>query len=104
MAKSVSRKPAAKPAKTGAGWIACVIMMVAAIGVAMPAALLILALGLIPSATAFITDRIPGRPLFRTVLPLNLAGVLIYVVALWHDRGGLIDAIRILETPLAWLV
>lgn len=104
MAQSRSRKPAAKPATTGAGWIVALIAVVVGLGAFLPAALLLLGVGLIPAATAFITDRGAGRPLFWTVLPLNLAGVLIYVVSLWHDRGGLVGAIHILETPVAWLV
>ncbi len=104
MAQSRSRKPVLKPAKTGTPGLVALIAIVVGLGAFLPAALLLLSVGLIPSATAFITDRGSGRPLFWTVLPLNLAGVLIYVVSLWHNGGGLVEAIRILETPLAWLV
>lgn len=99
-----TRRRSAAPAKKSASWIAACLVILAAIGVFLPAALLLLGVGLVPAATAYITDREPGRPLFRTVLPLNLTGVMVYVVALWHDRGGLEEAIKILEAPLAWLV
>lgn len=104
MAQTRTRKPAASPAKTSTGWLATFAVIVIGLGAFLPAALLLLGAGLIPAATAYITDRAAGKPLFRTVLPLNFAGVMIYVVSLWHDGGGLAEAFRILEAPVSWLV
>jgi len=69
-----------------------------------PASLIILLAGLVPSATAFVTDRDPRRMLFWTVLPLNFAGTMIYVMILLHGEPSVSAAIDMLKTPTTWLV
>ena len=71
-----------KPSGIGGGiWLGLVAAAVI-LGGLLPAALLLLAAGMIPSATAFITDRDPRRMLFWAVLPLNFAGTMLYVMTL----------------------
>ena len=104
MAQTRPPKPTSKSHKGSAGWFFAFVLLVSILAAFLPASLLILAAGLIPTATAYITDRSPGSPLFRTVLPLNLAGISINIVSLWHQHGGYADAVRLLQSPSVWLI
>ena len=93
-----------KPAGLGGGlWLGLVATAVI-LGGLLPAALLLLAAGMIPSATAFITDRDPRRMLFWTVLPLNFAGTMLYVMTLWAGDRSIATAAHMLTNPTTWLV
>lgn len=60
--------------------------------------------GMIPTVVAFLVDERPGRHLFWTVGAINLAGIVPYLEATWHDstlaRAGL-NPIAEVDT---WLV
>lgn len=75
------------------------------LGVALPTGIL-LALGLLPSAVAALADRSPGRPVARTVLAFNLAGLVPALRALWlegHALPTLASVLLRLEAlPLAY--
>jgi hypothetical protein len=77
----------------------------AVLGIALPTGLL-LAIGLIPAAVALAVDHTPGRATARTVLALNLAGLLPAIRALWlegHDLMTLAVLLGRVETlPLAY--
>lgn len=77
----------------------------AVLGIALPTGLL-LAVGLIPAAVALAVDRTAGRATARTVLALNLAGLLPAIRALWLEGHDLMTLAAILgrmeALPLAY--
>mgnify|MGYP005837080871 CR=1 FL=1 len=77
----------------------------AVLGIALPTGLL-LAIGLLPAAVALAVDRSAGRGTARTVLALNLAGLLPSLRALWlegHDLMTLASILTRMEAlPLAY--
>jgi hypothetical protein len=104
MAQQRRAKSPKTGSRSGTGLFVAMVLGVVALGCVLPASLPRLAVGVIPSATALVTDRDPHRALLRTVLPLNLAGVMIYVVALWRGDHSFAAAIEMLRMPITWVV
>lgn len=96
---------AQKSARTPLGFWGLGVATGATLGIALPTGLL-LAIGLIPAAIALAVDRAPGRATARTVLALNLAGLLPAIRALWLEGHTLLTLASLLarvETlPLAY--
>lgn len=63
---------------------------------------LIIALGMLPSLVAAITDRDPARHAALTVGPMNFCGVLPQVLALWERGHTLDNALIMIGSPFAW--
>lgn len=70
--------------------------------VALPLCLVLFA-GLAPTITAAITDRHPRRYLLRAIGVLNLAGMIMPIVALLRAGITVIGAATILFDPYQWL-
>ncbi len=61
--------------------------------------------GLLPSIVAYITDRVPGRPLFQTVLACNMAGVayfLIDLIVVHHNQHSSLQ--HMLQDSKVWFI
>jgi hypothetical protein len=68
----------------------------------MPTALL-MAVGLVPTAVAYIADRDPDKTAPLTVGALNFVGVMAFAIGLWQRDHTLAGAMRVLGDPFAWL-
>jgi hypothetical protein len=103
MAKGRAR--GARSPRTPLGFWGLGVATGAVLGIALPTGLL-LAVGLIPAATALALDRSPTRATARTVTALNLAGLLPALRALWLEGHTLMTLAAVLarvETlPLAY--
>lgn len=104
-AKPAKAETAGKGARAPLGFWGLGVLTGAVLGIALPTGLL-LAVGLIPAAIALGIDRSPGRSTARTVLALNLAGLLPGLRALWlegHDLVTLVAVLGRMEVlPLAY--
>lgn len=96
---------AKRTARTPLGFWGLGVATGAVLGIALPTGLL-LAVGLLPAAVALAVDRSAGRGTARTVLALNLAGLLPSIRALWlegHDLMTLASILGRMEAlPLAY--
>lgn len=85
-----------EPQRLNPGLIVATAMLSAVLGgLALPSFVVIVA-GLLPSIVAFVVDDKPGRPLFHTVAPLNVAGVAPFVLKLWLHGHTMDGALAIL--------
>ncbi len=104
-AKAAKRAGKAKAGRTPLGFWGLGVATGAVLGIALPTGLL-LAIGLLPAAVALAVDRSAGRGTARTVLALNLAGLLPSIRALWlegHDLMTLAAILTRMEAlPLAY--
>ena len=69
----------------------------------MPMAVL-LAVGMIPTAVAYVVDRDPDKTAPMTVGALNFVGVVAYAIALWQTGHSMAALTRLLTDPFTWLV
>ena len=65
---------------------------------------ILLALGMIPTAVAYVVDRDPDKTAPMTVGWLNFAGVVTFLITLWKAGHSMTALTRILTDPFAWLV
>ena len=65
---------------------------------------ILLAVGMIPTAVAYITDRDPDKTAPMTVGGLNLAGVVTFLITLWKGGHTMAALTKVLTDPFAWLV
>jgi hypothetical protein len=105
-AKAAKRARKAKAAgRAPLGFWGLGVVTGAVLGIALPTGLL-LAIGLLPAAIALAVDRSAGRSTARTVLALNLAGLLPSIRALWLEGHDLMTLAAILgridALPLAY--
>ncbi|HEV7372136.1 hypothetical protein [Arenibaculum sp.] len=68
----------------------------------MPTAVL-LAVGLVPTAVAFVIDRDPDKTAPMTVGALNFVGVMVFAIQLWQGRHSLAGVMTLLGDPFTWL-
>jgi hypothetical protein len=68
----------------------------------MPTAIL-LAVGLVPTAVAFVVDRDPDKTAPMTVGALNFVGVMVFAIDLWRGRHSLSGVMALLGDPFTWL-
>jgi hypothetical protein len=69
----------------------------------MPTMLLVV-VGMIPTAVAYIVDRDPEKTAPITVGSLNFVGVMIYAIDLWQHGNTMANATKALGKPVPWLV
>lgn len=68
----------------------------------MPTAVL-LAVGLVPTAVAFVIDRDPDKTAPMTVGALNFVGVMVFAIRLWRGQHTLSGVMALLGDPFTWL-
>ena len=66
--------------------------------------ILVLTVSLLPSLVAFVVDLHPRKFAARSVVCLNLAGTIPFLVPLWTHGNNVESAIKIVLDPFAWLV
>ena len=101
-AKAATRKKASGKAKGGL-WGAAVLGLIAALVTALPFCVL-LAAGMVPSAVAAFVDRNPRRYLTGTVAILNLAGMVVPVLALLRAGISVDGALQVLSDGRNWII
>lgn len=70
---------------------------------ALPTALM-LALALLPAVVAMVTDRSPARSGMISIGAMNLAGTWPFLLKLWTSGHTVVNAMKIILDPTAWLV
>jgi hypothetical protein len=65
---------------------------------------ILLALGMIPTAVAYVVDRDPDKTAPMTVGGLNFAGVVTFLISLWQAGHTMAALSKVLTDPFAWLV
>jgi hypothetical protein len=71
--------------------------------VALPTALM-LTLALLPAGVAMVTDRSPARSGVISIGAMNLAGTWPFLLKLWTSGHTVVNAMKIILDPMAWLV
>jgi len=66
--------------------------------------MVIIVAGMLPTIVALITDRTQQKTGAIAISVLNFAGVLPFIISLWHEGGTTTDAVKILAQPVSWLV
>jgi len=64
----------------------------------------LLLVGMVPSIVAYVVDRDERPMLAFTITPLNLAGLMPYLLQLWTGRDTMPTVVHLLSDVYAWLV
>jgi hypothetical protein len=102
MARPVTKKNRKVSRSTKGRTTVAIIGLMILVVVAMPLCLVVVA-GMLPTIVAAITDRHPRRYLFRSLAALNLAGMILPVVALLRAGMTVPGAATVLFDPYKWL-
>lgn len=78
-------------------------MAIGAMIFALPSFLL-LVVAMLPAFGAYIVDNTPNKHLTRSVCFLNFAGSWPFLLQLWTGSNSLIQSVKILTDPYAWLM
>jgi uncharacterized protein YjbJ (UPF0337 family) len=101
MAKmKVKNRTRRRSSKSNALFFVCAVLGI--IVAALPTVILI-CVGMIPTAVAYIIDLTPGRYATRCVAGLNVAGVVPFLEKLWTSGNDMYSAIAIVTDVFAWL-
>ncbi|MEI6559540.1 MAG: hypothetical protein WCO00_14140 [Rhodospirillaceae bacterium] len=103
MASPKSRNRRRPSQKGGGGLVTFLVLAAPAAIFAMPTALLF-SVGMIPSLVAYIVDRDPDKTAPLTVAPLNVCGILPFVMEMWKHQHTMQAATHFLGDPMTWLV
>lgn len=102
-AAAPGRRAASGGQKSLAGQFLFTGAFVALLAAALPTALM-LALALLPTLVAALTDRSPTRNATISIGALNVAGTWPFLLKLWTDGHTVVNAMQIIVNPAAWLV
>ena len=102
--RSAAAALAARRRRQLGGTATLVIIAITAIAVTALPLCVLLAVGLLPSLAAIAVDRERGRYLARTVVAMNLAGVVPYGLKMWEMGIGFAALQQVMASPFAWLV
>ncbi len=101
MAKmKVKGRPRKRASKSNALFLVCGVLGI--IVAALPT-VIVICVGMIPTAVAYIIDLTPGRYATRCVAGLNVAGVVPFLQKLWMSGNDMYSAIAIVTDVFAWL-
>lgn len=65
---------------------------------------LLLVIGMLPTFSAWVSDRDPEKTAPITVGAVNLCGILPYLLQLWRGTNTFHESLTILAQPMTWLV
>jgi hypothetical protein len=103
---AVRRATTPPPAKSGGGGLRLFMLGLGFIGMAVfaaPTCVLVL-FGMVPSIVAYVVDR-GKRPMQAfTIAPLNLAGLMPYLMELWTGHDQMPTVVHLLTNVYVWLV
>ena len=105
-ARQVARRPVRPPPKKGSGGVRLFFFGLAFIGMAVFAAptCALMLFGLVPSIVAYVVDRNTRPMLAFTITPLNLAGLMPYLLQLWTGGDQMPTVVHLLSNVYVWLV
>jgi len=96
-----------KPAKAGKGggmkMLVALPLLAGLVVVALPTTIIV-AVGIVPTLAARITDITPGRYATRCVGAMNLAGIAPFLRRLWSGENDLATALQTIADPYTWLI
>ena len=106
--RTSQRRGRRPPNKNGGGSFQLFVLGLGFIGMAVFAAptCVLLVFGMVPSVVAYVVDR-GKRPMQAfTIAPLNLAGVMPYLLQLWASPGNaqMVVVVNLLTNVYVWLV
>jgi hypothetical protein len=96
----------AKPKDAGGGGVQLFLFGLAFIGMAVfaaPTCVLVL-FGMVPSLVSYFAERRERPMLAFTIAPINLAGLMPYLLELWTGADTMTAVIRLLTDVYVWLV
>jgi hypothetical protein len=106
-ARAAARRPVRPPPKrSGGGGIQLFFFGLAFIGMAAFAApaCVLLVFGMVPTIVAYVVDRNTRPMLAFTIAPLNLAGLMPYLLELWTGGDRMSTVVHLLSNVYVWLV
>lgn len=105
-AARASRRRPPPVVQKGVGTIRLFFFGLAFIGLATFAAptCVLLLIGLVPSIVAYVVDRNERPMLAFTIAPLNLAGLMPYLLTLWNGSDTMPTVVHMLTDVYVWLV
>jgi hypothetical protein len=93
-----------KRRKTSGKGIVTVLLILFPAGLIFLPSTILLAVGMIPTAVAYVVDRDPDKTARMTVGGMNLAGVAAFLITLWKGGHTMAGLSKILTDPFSWLV
>lgn len=108
LAKGTMRPAKGKKAKAGkkGGGLKSLMVLPLFAGLAVVAlpSMIVIAVGIVPTLAARITDLTPGRYATRCVGAMNLAGIAPFLRKLWSGDNDLATALHLIADPYTWLI
>lgn len=84
-------------------WFGAIVGFALAFAFLLPTTVLCIA-GLLPTIVMLVVDPAPDRRGALAVGALNIAGVLPFLISLWHHANTLETAVGYLAQPICWLI
>src|SRR4051812_49622631 len=94
----------AKRRKKSSNGMVTVLLILFPAGLVFLPSTILLAVGMIPTAVAYVVDRDPDKTAPMTVGGLNFVGVVTFLVNLWQAGHTMAALSKVLTNPFAWLV
>src|SRR4051812_49913471 len=94
----------AKRRKKSSNGMVTVLLILFPAGLVFLPSTILLAVGMIPTAVAYVVDRDPDKTAPMTVGGLNFVGVVTFLVNLWQAGHTMAALSKVLTDPFAWLV
>ena len=103
---AAARRAIRPPPKKAGGGLQLFLLGLAVIGMAVFAAptCALMVFGMVPSIVAYVVDRGTRPMLAFTIAPLNLAGLMPYLLELWTGQDQMPTVVRLLSNVYVWLV
>jgi hypothetical protein len=100
---SGAKRKSKRGKKSSNGMVTVLLILFPAGLVFLPSTIL-LTVGMIPTAVAYVVDRDPDKTAPMTVGGLNFVGVVTFLVNLWQAGHTMAALSKVLTDPFAWLV
>lgn len=103
---AAARRAIRPPPKKAGGGLQLFLLGLAVIGMAVFAAptCALMVFGMVPSIVAYVVDRGTRPMLAFTIAPLNLAGLMPYLLTLWNGSDTMPTVVHMLTDVYVWLV
>jgi hypothetical protein len=104
--RAAARRAKRPPPKQSGGGFRLFVLGLGFIGMAVFAAptCVLLAFGMVPSIVAYVAERGKRPMLAFTIAPLNLAGLMPYLLELWTGHDQMPTVVHLLTNVYVWLV
>lgn len=103
--RAVARRATRPPSKKGGGFQLFLLGLgVIALAVFAAPTCVLMVFGMVPSIVAYVVDRGKRPMLAFTIAPLNLAGLMPYLLELWTGHDQMPTVVHLLANVYVWLV